>query len=728
MTATKASIRQSAIEAHSEGHHQNRRGTSNTSSFAERVLKILLYVVLAIVPLIVFPSSLDQAFAIKYLLLKAITIAAICVYLVALLARGGRLRLSGLEVPFLAFLGLAAISTALSINTPTSLEGAYLRYDGLYSYLIMAALLFLASQVIKTADDLRRFASFAVGSAALVSLYGLLQRAGIDPVRWGYVSFGIGRSFATLGNPITLGGYLTIMLPVAISLVKQCKSQVERYLCGMASILIGLCLLATGSRGALIGVLCGMVVYIVLTRQRNVFAVRTTDFREESNAIRLAPARQAQSEVQLSPSVGASQPTKEAPLLRIPRAVRLSPVLVALVVLTFALAATTVAVPAFNMHTTLTDASSINTRLLMWQSAARMAIDRPLTGFGPDSLGIVFPQYELEELAKLVPDQNQDNVHNAFLQMAVTLGFPALLVFVFIVAFVILKSKDRILLNVGGTAVEAGLLAGIVGFIIQSLTNVTGIMPAAFLWLFLGALAAPFATGSVAVRPASGYLRYPAIIAVCIMGIVGMLASVHPFLSDMALGKARMAEQNGDLQQARIYYKTAIAHSKNDTKPYRELGIMLTDTGAQQGNIVAWLEGIEYLERGVQRSPNDQQNLILLGQGYLYGGKAFDRMYLKDAERYLKQAVYLRPNSYIANGMLGAVYLETGRLTEAKAQIDIALDINPNDSQAMFCLGRYYEMTGQRDKALAEYKHVLSLAPGFEKAQVAYKGLVADEK
>ncbi len=57
-----------------------------------------------------------------------------------------------------------------------------------------------------------------VVSATIVSFYGLLQYLGYDFFRWAEVPFELNRSFSTFGNPVLLGGYLVIILPIALAL------------------------------------------------------------------------------------------------------------------------------------------------------------------------------------------------------------------------------------------------------------------------------------------------------------------------------------------------------------------------------------------------------------------------------------------------------------------------------------------------------------------------------
>jgi O-antigen ligase len=106
-----------------------------------------------------------------------------------------------------------------------------------------------------------------------------------------------------------------------------------------------------------------------------------------------------------------------------------------------------------------------------------------LLGSGPDTFGIVYPK---DTVFKGV---TVDKAHNEYLQIAVTLGIPALLVYLFFTAHVLLtglkaasrmKGENQILLF--------GLLAICIGYLTQAFFNISVITVAPFFWVILGIL------------------------------------------------------------------------------------------------------------------------------------------------------------------------------------------------------------------------------------------------
>lgn len=658
------------------GLFRSSESTSGHQTELDAIASALLYLVVAVVPLAVFPSALDQSFAIKYLLLKVVVLVLVGLFVAKLLIEGAKIKLTGLEFPAIVLLILILISTRQSVHLPTSLNGAYLRYDGLYSYLIYVGLFFFAVQFLSQRERLENFLKLGVVAAWLVAVYGTFQYFGIDFMPWGSTGFNTGRSFSTLGNPVTLGAYLALMLPIALGLMLEAKEPAEKVPFAIATFAIALCLVVTLSRSAWLAAAIGLAVVGIIGVRRGGANIRTM-------------------------------------------------VLTGTAVLVLALLALVLLGPptlVSKFTEVVSGGGSVYTRLLMWQISLKLIAERPVFGFGPDALGLVFSRYEPLALAKMAPLEIQDNVHNAFLQLAATSGVPALLVFLALIALLLTKAIKRI--NTGQVSfMEIGLLGGIVAFLIASITNVTGIASSTFLWLIMGALAASWAYEAKVITPLNNIVKYSVLLLIVPAVLLATSVSVRPFLKEIALAQARVSEKSGDVVEAEKQYNNAIEYSPADSKAYRELGIMLADTGARSQSASIWLKGLSNLDRAVKVSPNDHINQLLLGQAYLYGARSFDKAFYKKAEETLDKALELRPYSFYANGMLGAIYLETDRLDKAYEKLALATSINANDPQARYYLGRYYEESGQTKQALAEYKKVLTIDPKHDRAKQAAERL-----
>jgi len=640
------------------------------------LISALFYCLVVILPLAVYPGASDQVLSIKYLVLKVITIFLIGLFILKAID-GTKIKVSGLEWPVIALLFFVALATLLSTHPRTSLEGTYLRYDGFYSYLIYIALFFIATQHLSHENRLENFAKLSILAATVVSIYGIAQRFGIDPMPWGYFVFEAERSFSTLGNPILLGGYLSLMLPISLGILLGSKSTDEKIIYSASATVIALCLIMTMSRAAWLGAILALSMVALILIKRRGAGIR----------IIFTPA--------------------------------------AALVTVLSLAIISVGIPdlAGRLTSIFSIGGSMGSRLLMWKSALSMIADRPLFGFGPDALGLAFSKYESIELARIAPLEIQDNVHNAFLQLAATSGIPALLAFLAVISLLFFKTI-RNLKEGGVSPLAVGLFGGVIAFITQSVTGVTGIAASTFLWLGMGSLAATWTRDGIEIKPLKGISRYLAVTVVVVVMTASALVSSKTFLSDVALGQAKLAEISGDIEATEALYKKAIEYRTTDSKPHRDLGIMLADVGGSSKNRDMWSQGIAHLSEAVCLSPNDHKSLVLMGQGYLYGARAFNKAYYHDSEEYLKKALEVRPYSSWTRTALGVVYLETGRPDEARDNLLFAIDINPNSPQAHYFAGRYYEESGLKEDALKQYELTLKLDANHKKAKLLYERLV----
>ena len=69
-------------------------------------------------------------------------------------------------------------------------------------------------------------------------------------------------------------------------------------------------------------------------------------------------------------------------------------------------------------------------RPLLWRDSLRMALDRPLAGYGPEVFSAAFPHYESAELARAYPDFAHESPHNIFLDAFVAQGVVGLVLLI----------------------------------------------------------------------------------------------------------------------------------------------------------------------------------------------------------------------------------------------------------------------------------------------------------
>lgn len=116
-------------------------------------------------------------------------------------------------------------------------------------------------------DKLKTLINWLLAAAFLSTIYGVIQfvdtryfpsELGVDPFIW-RKAFGA-RVFSTFGNPNFFGDFLVVMSPITLALFMKSR----RFYLILLWILVALCTIWTGSKGAWLGFGAGLVVFTFL--------------------------------------------------------------------------------------------------------------------------------------------------------------------------------------------------------------------------------------------------------------------------------------------------------------------------------------------------------------------------------------------------------------------------------------------------------------------------------
>jgi O-antigen ligase len=159
-----------------------------------------------------------------------------------------------LDIPLLVFLASQVISTVLSIDPQTSILGYYSRFNGGLISTICYLVLYWAFVSNVDRNGVKKLINITLISAAIVSLYGVLERLGIDKNVWQQtVQL---RVFSTLGQPNWLAAWLVATIPITwVLAINNIGSKItfKSIIPHALSLLFFIVLLFTGSRSGLLG-------------------------------------------------------------------------------------------------------------------------------------------------------------------------------------------------------------------------------------------------------------------------------------------------------------------------------------------------------------------------------------------------------------------------------------------------------------------------------------------
>ncbi len=290
----------------------------------------------------------------------------------------------GLDLP-LAFLLIALLISTLLNPEAKSFFGEARRAEGFLSLLSYAALFLFAENFLQH-EKARRLALASLTAAGIiVAAYGLLQFSGLEVLPRDFIRLKWDRPFSTIGNPIFLGSFLLLLLPLPLYFFPR-TGPAGKIISASSSLFFLATLILTGSRGTWLGLI--FLLGLFFTLQKNSLLRR--GFLAAAIVLLILLAVYANfSGLNL--------------LERIEQAFADS------------------------------EENTLMQRLYIWRTAMSPLFERPLFGWGPDGFADAFPQNAGEESLRLFGSLVYvDKAHNDLLQTAVTLGLVGLSAYLFL--------------------------------------------------------------------------------------------------------------------------------------------------------------------------------------------------------------------------------------------------------------------------------------------------------
>jgi tetratricopeptide (TPR) repeat protein/O-antigen ligase len=335
------------------------------------------------------------------------------------------------DVPFLGIVLLLVavngLATAVSLAPRISLWGSPERLQGTLATMSYAVLFLLIISHLRRQSQWRRITAVIAVTGIVVSVYAVLQYAGLDPIIWkGATS---PRVVSTLGNPIFLGAYLLFPLFV---IGARLLDAIRTNSAGPAgrrwpsisgwSAAIGITLVAlflSASRGPTLGLLAGVLVLAAIGA---VFASDLAHRRPSIPAVLRSSLRRSWVLPAVVAVIGVSVPvivnlpeSSGETLRRLPHHGRLT--------------------SAFDLQS-----RTARVRLLLWRGAAEIVISpdplpitssttdqlhtvRAITGYGPETIEYLYQRVFPNGLTR-VEDRRKipDRAHNDTVDALLTTG------------------------------------------------------------------------------------------------------------------------------------------------------------------------------------------------------------------------------------------------------------------------------------------------------------------
>ncbi len=644
----------------------------------------------------------------------------------------------------LAFVAWMAIATVFAADPIKSFWSNFERMEGYVGLMHLFAYFVIAGVVLSAENLWNRFFNTSIGISMVMGVYALLQ--GLQLFGFHPSSQSGARADTTFGNATYLAVYMLFNIFITIyMLARQGRlSQTMQALYGVALVLQFTGLYLTQTRGALLGVIGGLLISMIWVAWR---------------------ARQAEWRGLRRWAVGG---------------------IAAMVVLAgvfFALRSASLLPQSGTLgrlaSISTSDLTTMSRFQYIWPTAFKGAAERPLVGWGQENFSYVFNQHYQPGMWN--QEQWFDRAHNQFLDWMIAGGFPAFLLYIsffVLVAWSIIRSRD---LSVPQQAALLGLLAAYAFnnlFVFDNLTSSIyffAILAFAYglsreelpgrLWLSKAvgnhgvAIAAPIVVILVATAGwalnAPGLARAGSLVRT-ISYTQDPAATLENFNNTLdtgvwpgtALGYQETAEQlatfaggsiassqaTSDIKQG--YYKAAVgamqelmAQRQGDAR----LELFASGLYAQFGQLK---EALTHAQKALELSPGKQQILFQLGLTYLNSGdkqkalETFKQAY-DSAPENPQSLVYYAMGQYYAGNRTAADALITERFGSVVVDNDQLLQIygnlkmydryiaiwklrvekNPKDFNTNLSLASAYYASGNKAATIAQLKAMQQLDP-----------------
>jgi tetratricopeptide (TPR) repeat protein len=368
-------------------------------------------------------------------------------------------------------------------------------------------------------------------------------------------------------------------------------------------------------------------------------------------------------------------------------------------------------------------------RLAMWQGTQKLVAARPLLGYGPDSLGLVFPRVYPPELVYhhgrgLVVDR----AHNLVLDWTVTLGILGLFAGGTFL-FVVLRSGWRSLAaheaDGARELLVIGALSALVGNLVGNLVSFDVLPTLAASWMLAGVVVAleqvgqaPGPTGSeVGSRPGQplGMARAVVIVLIGLVTIVAIAAlSLRPLLGDFLAHHAARLVGAGEWSAAVEAAEESVKYFPVEPVYRQQLGwlhLQLAKAGGPDA-LEHLAAAQRALEEAVALRPGDYLLAAALAEFHGLAALRFDRRHLAAAEAAWRTVTTLAPNhgSHFLNW--GRLRLQAGDSDGAMPLLRKAVDLDATDAEAWLLLADLELQRQQPASALVMYRQAAKHAPG----------------
>jgi tetratricopeptide (TPR) repeat protein len=370
----------------------------------------------------------------------------------------------------LVLTAIYTLSAIFSITPAASWLGSYRRAQGTIAFYGYVILFLVVLSELRSQDQVKRLQYAFILASLPMAGYGILQYWGADSLPWGNPMGD--RSAGSMGNPIFLGAYLVMVIPLTfgrlMEALRMLKAESGRKpglvlagTCGFALALQLLALIYTQSRGPILGLVAAIFIcfFLVLVLRRtpgnktSYFPVMAVGLGALAPAVFLVLIRGS---LALSPKLGVVGLAVGVVCLAVAYCFLWrtgwgrSWLWLTWLVQAVVLLAIVAAVPANTLEKSLRGSplhrltqlsgNSVDVRRSLWVSGLiairsgspddlpdnlvdRFSILRPIVGYGPENTQFVASRYAVPDVVRVHTKETVDRLHNETIDDLISIGF-----------------------------------------------------------------------------------------------------------------------------------------------------------------------------------------------------------------------------------------------------------------------------------------------------------------
>lgn len=408
----------------------------------QKLITVILTLIAVLVPLLIIPNKIND----NYNILKVwILLIAGLLLLILLLASYKTLKIDAKDILIIIFLCMVFISTFLSSDIKISILGDKNRYEGLLMF-ITYIVIYMCSKKYFQYKNIKIFLNIMFYVAMIIGILGIAQKfitnMNLKPI----FDRGI---CATFGNSNFFGSFISIVLPISISIFILNGNKKGFIL----SLVMFFNMISSGTRSAWVAfVVVAIIGFIYLIKHKNktyfkrlvilllcfilIFGYLFNGFGLiKKNSTTKIKIEQIKNDLKNASETGLAD----------------------------------------NMG---------SGRIEIWRMTLKLIIQKPILGCGTDNLKLGLRTYCKEDFNKFVLRAHAvpDKAHNEYLQIAATIGIPVLVIYLIFVSTILfpkmkLMLKDKLYLIISIT---------IISYLTQAFFNISTIGVAPLFWMILG--------------------------------------------------------------------------------------------------------------------------------------------------------------------------------------------------------------------------------------------------